>query len=403
MSGAPEPDGSGNLTSAVLASAARARVVVHLVMVGQAGRKRTAQDDGMAAIAVGTGGTITMARNASDSKAFDGIRAALEGGYLVEVEGREGDGGARPHDLKVECSRREMTVRAPRLWVSRQDPVPAVVVAAPSGTATPAAEARAPGRRPDEDDPQLTLLLARLSEYIAAYVRDVGNVVAEEDYTQRLIRGGSNQRHLKSDLLLVMTNAEVGWTQYRDVYEVDGRPVRDREERVQKLFLENPANASRLAEQIGNESARYNIGTLIRTINTPTLPLAYVMPSRIGGVSFRRDGEETVEGVRAARLGFEETARPTFVRPMNGPGEAPANGMFWVDPSSGRILKTRVTVTAGRNGVTTTVVYKRSAELGLWLPAQMDELSATPREEIQGRAVYSNFRSFKVTTDVQIK
>ncbi len=404
VSGAGDPDVSGNLTSAVLESAARARVVVHLVMIDQTGRKRTAQDDGMAEIAVGTGGTIRMAKNASDSKAFDGILAALEGGYLVEVEGREGDAGARPHDLKVECSRRQMTVRVPRLWVSRQDPVPAVVVAAPPGTATPAAELRAPGRRPNEDDPQVTLLLARLSEYITAYVRDVGNVVADEDYTQRLFDGGwSKQRRLKSDLLLVKTDAEVGWTQYRDVYEVDGRPVRDREERVQKLFLENPASAPRLAEQIGNESSRYNIGTLIRTINTPTLPLAYLGPSRIGGVSFRRDGEETVEGVRAARLAFVETARPTLVRPVKGPGDAPANGMFWVDPSSGRILKTSVTVTAGNNAVRTTVVYKRSTELGLWLPAEMDERSATPDEVIQGRAVYSNYRSFKVTTDVQIK
>ena len=313
MSGAPEPDVSGNLTSAVLASAARARVVVHLVMVGQTGRKRTAQDDGMAAIAVGTGGTITMARNASDSKAFDGIRAALEGGYLVEVEGREGDGGARPHDLKVECSRRQMTVRAPRLWVSRQDPVPAVVVAAPPGTATPAAESRAPGRRPHEDDPQLTLLLARLSEYIAAYVRDFGNVVAEEDYTQRLIRGGSNQRHLKSDLLLVMTNAEVGWTQYRDClrggWPAGARPRRTGAEAVPREPGERIA--ARGADR-QRECTLQHWHAASATINTPTLPLAYVMPSRIGGVSFWRDGEETVEGVRAARLAFEETARPTF-------------------------------------------------------------------------------------------
>jgi hypothetical protein len=416
---AAAPNGPNGLTSEVLVSSARARAIVHLVMVGQTGRKRTARDDEMAAIASATGGTITTAKNASDSKAFDGIHAALWGGYLVEVEGREGDRAARPHTVKVESPRQKTTVRAPGLWTARNDPVPSVSVAAPSSTpvtaasapippaaapptATPPPDARAP-RRSAVDDPQLTLLLARLSEYIAAYVRDFGNVVAEEDYVQRLIRGGSNQRHLKSDLLLVKTSDEVGWAQYRDVFEVDGRPVRDRQERVQKLFLENPADAPRLALEVSNEGARYNVGTLFRNINTPTLPLEYLSPKRIGGLSFWRDGEDTVEGIRVVKLAFEEMARPTMVQPDNGRADIPADGVYWVDPSTGRILKTRIVLTASRSEMTTTVSYKPAQNLGLWVPAEMSEKYNTPTEEIDGRAVYKNFRSFNVTTNVEIK
>ncbi len=400
----PAPDSVRNLTPAVLASAARARVAVHVVTVGQARRKRTSGDDEMSAIALATGGAIGMPKDASDTKALDGVRAALEGGYLIEVEGREGDGPTRQHDVRVECIRRETIVRSPRQWVSRSDPLPTGVVAAPGGAALPGAEPRA-SRRIDGNDAQLTLLLARLSEYLAAYVRGVQNVVAEEDYTQRATRrdGSREGRRVRSDLLLVRTNADTGWTQYRDAFEVDGQPVRDREQRVQKLFLENPAMASRLAEQISNESARYNVGTLTRTINTPLLALAYLMPARINGLSFRREGEETVEGIRAARLEFEEKGRPTLVHPVTGPGDVPANGTFWVDPASGRILMTRITVLAGRNQMTTTVVYKPSVRLGLWLPAQMDERSSQPSEEVEGRALYSNYRSFKVTSDVTIR
>ncbi len=415
---AADPTFPQDTTSAVLASAARARVVVHLVAVGRQDRKRNARDDAMSAIATGSGGTITVAKNASDSKAFDGIRAALGGGYLVEVEGREGDSPSRLRTVKIESARSKTTVHASGLWVARHDPVPALLVAAPASTppvappantpptaASPLPAAR-PDRRPTADDPQLAIILARLAEYLAVYVRDFGNVVAEEDYNQRLVRGGGGSnttRHLKSDLLLVLTSAEAGWTQYRDVFEVDGRLVRDREARVQKLFLENPADASRLARDISNEGARYNVGTLFRNINTPTLPLEYLSPNRVGGLSFWRDGEDTVDGIRAVKLAFEETARPTLVQPDNMRADAPASGTYWVDPLNGRILKTRISVTAGRAEMTTTVAYKPAPGLGLWAPSEMNERYSTPTEEIEGRAVYRSFRSFNVTTEMKIK
>jgi hypothetical protein len=411
---AATPNGPNGLTPEVLASAARARVIVHPVMVGQAARKRGARDDDMAAIATATGGTITTPKNASDSKAFDGIHAALWGGYLVEVEGREGDRSARPRAVKIECARPRATVRAPGLWTSRNDPVPPLSVAAAAtpaaaaaATAPPAPTTAAPelrsSRRAAVDDPQLALLVARLSEYIAAYVRDFANVVAEEDYVQRLIRGGSTQRRLKSDLLLVATTGEVGWTQYRDVFEVDGRPVRDREARVQKLFLENPADAPQLALEISDESARYNVGTLFRNINTPTLPLEYLAAKRIRGLSFWREGEDTVEGTTVVKLAFEEMSRPTLVQPRNAVADVPASGIYWVDPLTGRVLKTRIVLTSRGSKMTTTVAYKPAQTLGLLVPAEMSETYSTPTEEIEGRADYRNFRSFNVTTNMEIK
>jgi hypothetical protein len=416
------PDDFQTDVSAVLTSAARSRVVLHLVEVGQ-GRKRDAAGDPMTAVAARTGGVVATVKNPSDSKAFDGIRAAMWGAYLVEVARPDGDTPGRPHAVKVECRRPKTTVRAPGLWVSRQDPVPALVAAVPAepvpsaaptaavpAGAPPAAVSPAPAPRPARrakaDDPQRIVLLARLAEYLAAYVREFGNVVGEEDYNQRMIRGGTAPnlaRHLKSDLLLVTTGDEVGWTQYRDVFEVDGRPVRDREARVKKLFIENPAEAWRQAREINNESARYNVGKMFRNINTPMLPLEYLSPGRIGGLSFWRDGEDTIDGIRATELAFEETGRPTLVQPDNERADVPATGTFWIDPSNGRILKTRISLKIGRSEMTTTVVYKPVPGLGLWVPAQMNEHYYSPAEEIEGRAVYRNFRSFNVTTDVEIK
>src|SRR6185503_9035702 len=87
----------------------------------------------------------------------------------------------------------------------------------------------------------------------------------------------SRRRELKSDFLLV----KIGPTDllpFRDVFEVDGSAVRDREQRLQKLFLQSKSDALAQAAQIANESSRYNIGALQRTINTPILTLSYLQP-----------------------------------------------------------------------------------------------------------------------------
>ncbi len=392
----------------VLEAASRARTTIHLVTVGTQSRSASQADDEERAIAASSGGTVTTAKNAGDYRAFEELRGALLGGYLVEVEGRATDANGRPHAVNVQMARGKTKLRAPRFWVLRSDPVPPVVPASINATeagAKPAAAAANVSKRAKAVDPALSVLVARAVEYLAAYVDAVGSLVAEEDYLQivRQLRGGTMSRRLRSDLLLVKTEGEIGWTQYRDVFEVDGKPVRDREARVQKLFLENPAGAGRLAADISNESSRYNIGNLPRTVNFPTLPLALLGPGRLGTLSFDREGEDNVGGIRAARVAFEELGRPTLVRTASRTGDAPSSGKLWIDPSNGRILKTEISVDSGRAQMKATVVYRPAQETGLWFPAQMDETYMKGGEVIEGRAVYNNFRSFKVTIDTQIK
>ena len=76
------------------------------------------------------------------------------------------------------------------------------------------------------------------------YERTFVGVVAEETYRQEVrIAGGTDlrgfpvearaqRRDLKSDVLLVRAPAGDRWIQFRDVFEVDGKPVRDRAERL---------------------------------------------------------------------------------------------------------------------------------------------------------------------------
>src|SRR5262245_29625918 len=110
-----------------------------------------------------------------------------------------------------------------------------VVSAAPAGAQTPT----------------LDTLLSRGGLYVSQFIERFSNVVAEERYVQDTLgnqpmmigRGlasvppPSRHRELKSDFLLVKVGP-AEWLPFRDVFEVDGSAIRDREGRLAKLFLQ---------------------------------------------------------------------------------------------------------------------------------------------------------------------
>ena len=76
----------------------------------------------------------------------------------------------------------------------------------------------------------------------------------------------ARHRDLRSDFLMVKSPETSALVPFRDVLEVDGQPVRDREARLAKLFLGAPADVMAQAERIGDEGARYNLGNMRSTI-----------------------------------------------------------------------------------------------------------------------------------------
>src|SRR5260221_6298521 len=139
------------------------------------------------------------------------------------------------------------------------------------------------------EPPDVEALLDKASDYVADYERTFVGVVAEETYRQQVRAAGGRvdvrgfqsditvqRRDLKSDLLLVRAPAGDRWMQFRDVFDVDGKPVRDRGERLAKLFLQPSADAHRQEEDIAAASARYNTGGGNRTGNLPMLALPVV-------------------------------------------------------------------------------------------------------------------------------
>ena len=110
-------------------------------------------------------------------------------------------------------------------------------------------------------------VLVKASAYLSGYVKALSSVVSEERYEQVLTRKGDSltagmtlSRTLLSDYLLVVVAGTGEWMPFRDVYSVDGVPVRDRSDRLLRLFVEAPPDAYKQALRIRDESSRYNIG-----------------------------------------------------------------------------------------------------------------------------------------------
>ena len=126
-----------------------------------------------------------------------------------------------------------------------------------------------------------TNVLDRMTEYVRTFVRDFANVVAEERYVQTASPNnpgpGPRKRELLSDFLLAKGQAANDWYQFRDVREVDGKPVADRERRLTELFLEPWDEVIRQAARIHNDGARFNLFN-IGSINYPLLAIALVQP-----------------------------------------------------------------------------------------------------------------------------
>jgi len=267
---------------------------------------------------------------------------------------------------------------------------------------------------PATSSPELRTLLAASALYLNRYEQQFAAVVAEEQYTQearetattapvssRFRFAQSNQssqrRSLRSDVMVLNLGAS-DWVQFRDVYEVDSKPVRDHEARLQALLEKPSARALDEAQRIADESARYNLG-VARNINVPTMALAYLARRNQPRSQFELAGFETVHAIPTRVMKFHETATPSLITTPDG--AVATSGRFWIDPTSGDVIRTELVCVVSHPWAltgTTTVDYVLTPTLGLLVPTQMDEEYRRYGEVDRGHATYSKFRAFSVDT-----
>jgi len=267
------------------------------------------------------------------------------------------------------------------------------------------------------DEPTLEEVLSRAATYVAGYQKQLQGIVAEEVYRQNVIttaRGGvgnrgrvnRDYRELRSDLLLVKLGDEDWWLQFRDVFEVDRRPVRDRDQRLYKLFVGAKADAKAQATTIQDESARYNLGPIVRTINIPIMALLFFERAVQPTIKFERGEPGNVK--RFADLAapqsiwmieYKETGA-TMVKGANN-RDIPSRGRVWIDSTNGRILRTELISEDTEIRAAIDVTYQAEKGFDLLVPEEMREVYSVRATEtrIDGRATYGHYRKFSVTTD----
>ena len=258
-------------------------------------------------------------------------------------------------------------------------------------------------------------VLARATDYVNVLHDQLGGMVTEERYEQRSSRiwGFSidtyEYRALRSDYLLVQPKGSERYYGFRDVYEVDGRPVRDREERLTQLFLSDSASTEQQIQGILSDSARYNIGDVDRNVNTPTLALLFLHPSYKHRFEFVHvanaspplglDGPEDDDAVDVWVIEYAETWPTTLVTGPNGQN-MPARGRFWMKPATGRVIVSELIFELSNFTATITVRYEVDAAMGHTVPVEMRERYDTPSGfRIDGTATYTSFRQFQVQVD----
>jgi hypothetical protein len=276
-----------------------------------------------------------------------------------------------------------------------------------------------PHGRVSAQDATLSEVLARAGAYVEAFNRDLASIVAEEHYSQtfrsRRTKRKSDgiafaERHLQSDLMLVKPEASADWMQFRDVYEVDGVPVRDRAERLTKIFSDPSASSEVLIDRIQKESARHNIGDIERDLNTPVFALQFLAPNNQAQFKFRLTNERKPGAARQAEgetaafrvssevwvVEYEETGRPSIVRSLDNK-DVPTKGKFWVEPQTGSVLMSELVVRDQRRVGTIVVSYQSEPLLGLLVPIEMRERYEELKSAslIEGNATYGRFRQVK--------
>jgi len=276
--------------------------------------------------------------------------------------------------------------------------------------------------------PPLPLVLSRAATYVETFADTLSGLVAAESYVQdvhpafnrfgsipRFAKpySGPLHRELKSDLLLVRPVGGDGWMQFRDVTEVDGRKLKDRNDRLARLFLDPSKSTASQSRKIMDESSRYNIGDIERNINLPVLALAVLDRNMQRGFEFALErGTDKVDLPKSEAFSlpddalvvtFHETNAHTMVISPQGKN-LPASGRFWLDRTSSRVLMSEIGIDDVWLKADIFVAYGSVDTIKLLVPVEMHELyeNKLNGSKVDGTATYTNFREFKVNVDEDI-
>jgi hypothetical protein len=260
-------------------------------------------------------------------------------------------------------------------------------------------------------------VLSSAMRYVMNYEQQFAVLASEEHYVQELQRppnpgdnlsrsnpgggmragGAINVQTFRSDFLLVQLGMDgEGWMPFRDTYEVKGKKIRDRNDRLLKLFLDSDKRSFEKAAEFNETSNKYHLGNVARTINIPTLGMMLLHPRVNERFEFTDGGEETIAGRVLRKAMYREMARPTLIKTTRGRDLA-LTGTIWIDPFSGAVVKTEMNAADPALRCQVTVTFRRDDGLEMWVPERMEEYykANLAVDDIFATATYTNVRKYR--------
>jgi hypothetical protein len=267
-------------------------------------------------------------------------------------------------------------------------------------------------------------VLSSAMRYAMNYEQRFALLAADEHYVQELQRppnpgsnlsranpgggmqggGAISQQVIKSDFLLVQLGGDgEGFMPFRDAYEVKGRKLRERDDRLLKLFTSNDKGRFEKAARFSDDSSKHNLGNVARTINIPLLAMMFVHPRVNERFEFTDGGEENVGGRILRKALYKEVARPTLIKTTRGRDLA-LTGVLWIDPFNGTVMKTELNAADPIVRCQVIVTFRREEPLDLWVPEKMEEYykAYSGLDDILATATYTNVRRL-LKSDIEEK
>ena len=241
-------------------------------------------------------------------------------------------------------------------------------------------------------------LAARAAKYVADYQTKFSFLVASETYTQIVTSQAVDKRRvMHGELFLTFLRTDREWIAVHDIADVDGQPVPNRED-LQALLQR--ADVTFVAQRVADRNAGFNIGTVSRNFNEPTLALLVLEAKRIAQFRFDRKDLMERDGVRLATLAFTEHDGPTLVK-GDGYKSVFSRGELTIEVETGRIRRSVISFDEGHVQASLTTDYMPEDRLGLWVPSTFvehyDLRDGKLHEQTTCSAIYSNYRRFEVT------
>ena len=304
-----------------------------------------------------------------------------------------------------------------------------------AGGVTLAAPLSAPlsARQSASERRDVVSIVARASQYVRSFVDAASVLIAEEHYVQELkARNGSTRvpdgsfgitvekRTLESEIALVHMADKQLWMLGRDVRTVDGRPIRERD-RIPLVAYHPPSidEALKHFRELATASARFNIGSMTRNVNVPSLALWFLTDGVRERFAFSRGRQERIDEELCDIVNYREKSTPFLLTAERR--AIPVRGRFWVAASSGAVLRTELLlydeVSTGGLGefapgdnnedsgrAFVTVQYRYATEVAAWVPHEMTERYDYPRMmnagTIVGKATYRNYKKFSTSSRI---